>query len=110
LFPVSIKSSLFRNNVNNLTEANWADVESELLSSVTSIQSGDVFDWHSGGGFGVNLHNGFVPAGRSVATVTDELEVWVSRVEFGFTGASEFEVGLTVLAVVADGLSSSGGQ
>jgi hypothetical protein len=109
LFPVSIKSSLFR-VVNNLTEANWADVESELLSRVTSIQSSDVFDWHSGGGFGINLHNGLVPAGRSVATVTDELEVWVSRVEFGFTGASEFEVGLTVLAVVADGLSSSGGQ
>jgi hypothetical protein len=61
LFPVSIKSSLFR--VINLTEANWADVESELLSSVTSIQGGDVLDWHSGGGFGVNLHNGFVPAG-----------------------------------------------
>lgn len=110
LFPVSIKSSLFRVVNNNLTEANWADVESELLSRVTSIQSGDVLDWHSGGGFGINLHNGFVPAGRSVATVTDELEVWVSRVEFGFTGASEFEVGLTVLAVVADGLSSSGGQ
>jgi hypothetical protein len=80
------------------------------LSSVTSVQSGDVFDWHSGGGFGVNLHDGFIPAGRSITTVTDELEVWVSSVEFGFSGTSEFEIGLTVLAVVADSLSSSSSQ
>jgi hypothetical protein len=108
-----MKSSLlffFKTLTCDLREAHWTNIETELLSRVTGIKSSDILDWHPSGGFGVDLHDSLVPVGTTVTAVADKFEVWVSRVEFGFTGASKFEVGLAVLAVVADSLSCSGSQ